>query len=141
MQGGIIERFGSQRMVTPSWLSVAHVVSCISLNYKVSFCMSFNSLWKKTYNNVFSLWSLWTDEPCSGPNPLEMLLQEKEEIYISRMLLRVERVTMVNDRPITAILYVGHHIWVLLLWDDILFICKLNLPLRRIIGPIFFICI
>jgi hypothetical protein len=59
--------------------------------------MSFNSLRKKTYNNVFSLCSLWSDEACPGPEPLEVLPQAREERYIFRMLLRVARVAVVND--------------------------------------------
>jgi hypothetical protein len=67
------------------------------LNYKVSFFKYFNSLWKKTYNNVFSLHILWSDEPHLVTKPLEVLLQAREEILISRMLLRVARVAMVNE--------------------------------------------
>jgi hypothetical protein len=78
MQGGIPEKLGSWRRVTPSRLSAPYVVSSLMLDYKVSFFKSFNSLWKKTYNNIFSLCSLRSDEACPGPNPLEELLQEIE---------------------------------------------------------------
>jgi len=66
------------------------------LNYKVPFCNYLNSLFKKTYINIFSLGSLWSHEACPCPNLLEVFLQAREEIYISRMLLRVERVALVN---------------------------------------------
>jgi hypothetical protein len=44
---------------------------------------------EKTYNNIFYLCSLWSDKPCPGPKPLKVLLREREERSISRMLLRM----------------------------------------------------
>jgi hypothetical protein len=64
----------------------------LSLNYKVSFCKYVNSLWKKTYKNVVSLSSLWSDEPHLGAKPLEVLLRVREERLSSGMHLIVVRV-------------------------------------------------
>jgi hypothetical protein len=79
MQGGIAERLGSQRRVTPSRLTVSYAVSCLRLNYKVSICMSINSLMKKTYNIVYSLCSLQSVEARPGLEPLEVHPRAREE--------------------------------------------------------------
>jgi hypothetical protein len=97
VQGGITKRLGSQRRVIPSLIETTYEVRCLRLNYKVSFCMSINSLRKKKYKIVYSLCSLQSIEAHLGREPIVVLPQEREEIYISRMVPRVERVEVVND--------------------------------------------
>jgi hypothetical protein len=59
--------------------------------------MFINSLRKKTYNYVYSLWSLQSIEAFLGLEPPKVLPQAGEERLISRMLLRVARVARVSD--------------------------------------------
>ena len=109
MQGVIYNRLALRRREIPSRLSVSFVVSFIFFNCKVLFCNFINSLWKETSNNVVSFSSLQSDEPHLGEKPIEVLLQTREERLIFRILLRVARVTVVNEWSMTAILYLGHH--------------------------------
>jgi hypothetical protein len=79
MKGGIAERLGSRRRVTPSRLTVSHAMSFRRLNYNISICMSINSLMKKTYNIVYFLCSLESVEACPRLEPLELHPRAREE--------------------------------------------------------------
>jgi hypothetical protein len=78
-------------------------------------------LWKKDYNDVFSLCHLQSDEPRPGGKIVGILLRPSEEISISRMLLGVARVTLVNQLPLIAILYVVCDVVIFMLGHLLLF--------------------
>jgi len=85
------------------------VVSFTFFNCKVLCCNFINSLWKETSNNVVSFSSLQSDEPHLGAKPIEVFLRVREEILSSMMHLIVVRVEVVNELPMSSILYLWNH--------------------------------
>jgi hypothetical protein len=127
MKGGITERLGSRRRVKTSWLLVPYVVSCLMLNYKVSFCM-FNHSWrKKTYSNVYSLCTLQSDKARPCLESWGASLSKRRKIYfqdapkggeggsgnkwLMTMILYLDhRMVVFYVRALVVVLYIGNEV-------------------------------